>query len=221
MCAQLENLTLFSQLLAGTGRTFGHIKRIQSALLPIMFKLGILSAVIVMTLFLALKGVFIGTIILIINLTFFAIKFGSYLKADHHHTAWAPPVINHGSGWPPHKDVHLHIHNAHAKPDYTIPYSTIDTHGWQQNAVVDAGWTSNSYGPSNSYVPSVNYGHAARSFNDIDLTYGSADHTQQQYEPYKPKIIGKRENNGPTIVMAQSVPNVSPYNYMSSATRHK
>lgn len=201
-----------------------------------------------MTLFLAAKGVFIGTLLLILNVTFFAIKFGSYLKLDHHKqhhqsVGWSAPVINHGSGWAPHKDVHLHIHNAQAKPDYTIPYSTIDTHGWQSNTV-DNGWTSNSYG------------HSARQLNDIDLTYGGGSYVASAptIGPYQPKVIGKREdkvhivqsiqpirnydddnvqrihtlqskilgkreNVGPTIVMAQSLPYVSPYNYLSHSPR--
>lgn len=206
---------MFSRLVSfikGVGRTFGHIKRFQTALLPIMYKLGVLSAVIVMTLFLAFKGVFIGSLILLMNLTFFAIKFGSYLKSEHHqHSAWSPPVINHGSGWPPNKDVHLHIHNAHAKPEYTIPYSTIESHGgWQSNAIDGSGWNSNSYG------------HTARQLNDIDLTYANADpsHLSQRIESYPSKIIGKREDKGATIVMAQSQPNISPYNYLSQPQRN-
>lgn len=75
-----------------------------------------MSAVIMMTLFLAFKGVFIGTLILILNLTFLAVKFGSFLKTDHHH-GWSD---HHGHGWGPQKDVHLHIHNSQ-KPEY-IPY---------------------------------------------------------------------------------------------------
>lgn len=102
------------------GRTFGRIKRMQTALIPIVYKLGIISAVILMTFFLAFKGVFIGTLILILNITFFALKIGTYLKSDHSHAhslnSWQPP-----------KDIHLHIHNAQGQADYTGAYNTIDT----------------------------------------------------------------------------------------------
>lgn len=216
-----------------------------------MFKLGVLSAVIIMTLILAAKGVLIGKLLLLLNLTFFAIKFGSFLKLDHHHqhhqgVAWQAPVINHGSGWAPHKDVHLHIHNAQpAKPDYTIPYSTIDTHGWQSNTVDNSAWNTNTYGNSGRQLT-----------NDVDLTYGGGSyaassptissfapkvigkredkvHIVQSIQPIRnynddnvqhvqtlhSKMLGKRENLGPTIVMAQSLPYVSPYSYLSHSPR--
>lgn len=88
-------------------------------MIPIVYKLGIISAVIFMTFFLAFKSVFIGTLILILNLTFFALKIGSHLNWDNYHghslNSWQPP-----------KDVHLHIHNAHGKNDYTGAYNTVD-----------------------------------------------------------------------------------------------
>ncbi|XP_031618181.1 uncharacterized protein LOC116337634 [Contarinia nasturtii] len=206
-----------------TGRTFGTIKRFQAALLPIMYKLGVLSAVIMMTLFLAFKGVFIGTLILILNLTFFAIKFGSYLKHDHGHYiapshGWAAPQIQHGHGWAPHKDVHLHIHNAHGKPDFSIPYSTLSgTTGWDtqgHSSVVDPTWSTS------------NYVHSGRSFSDgSDLTpYASAHQSNtivDNSDALKPKIIEKRNDRPPTIVMAQTKQALPSYNYLNKQIRRK
>lgn len=89
------------------------------ALLPVVYKLGIISAVILMTFFLAFKGVLIGTLILMLNIAFFALKIGAYFKSDYSHTH----SLN---GWQPPKDIHLHVHSAHSKNDYTGAYNTID-----------------------------------------------------------------------------------------------
>lgn len=133
-------LSLFLSLSeSATGRTFGAIKKFQTALLPIMYKLGVISAVIFMTLFLAFKAVVIGKLILLMNLVFFAVKIGAYLKLDQKQTyyaapppaVWAPPP----TAWGHQKDVHLHIHNGYGgKNEHSFPYSTIPNvvNGWQE-----------------------------------------------------------------------------------------
>lgn len=202
-----------------TGRTFGTIKRFQTALLPIMYKLGVMSAVIFMTLFLAFKGVFIGTLILVLNLTFFAIKFGSYLKSDHHHGwqppshGWAPPTINHGNGWPPHKDVHLHIHNAHGKPDLTIPYSTL-SNGWDTHSnAIEPAWSTSGYG------------HSGRALiDDIPTAISHPSHpgSAEKFAPIiKARFIEKRHDKPPTIVMAENQQIVTPYNYLNKQNQNQ
>lgn len=203
------------------GRTFGAIKRFQSALLPIMYKLGVMSAVIMMTLFLAFKSVFIGTLILVLNITFFALKFGSFLKHDHGHYlshghGWAPQT-HHDHGWtPPHKDVHLHIHNGHGKPDFSIPYSTLSgVHGWDtqgHSSAVEPSWSSN------------NYVHSGRGFSDNDLTPYSSNVLDEvnKLNANKAKLIERRSDKEPTIVMAntkQIIHAVTPYNYLNKQNR--
>lgn len=179
-----------------------------------------MSAVIMMTLFLAFKGVFIGTLILILNVIFFAVKFGSLLKFDHGSHGWSPPVHAPIHGWPPHKDVHLHIHNAHGKPDFSIPYSTLSGNGgWDTQghpSAIEATWS-----PANN-----NYVHSGRAFSDDDLTpYGvstqnviNAQYPDQISTP-KAKVIDKRIERQPTIVMAQTKQIVTPYNYLNKQNR--
>lgn len=205
------------------GRTFGAIKRFQGALLPIMYKLGVMSAVIMMTLFLAFKGVFIGTLILILNVVFFAVKFGSILKHDHGITqshGWSPPIHApiHG-GWPPHKDVHLHIHNAHGKPDLSIPYSTLSGNG---------GWDTQGHtsGVEATWTPGSNYIHTGRAFAGDDLTsYASTQNVVSAQHPDQismstAKVIDKRQSERqPTIVMAETKHLVTPYNYINKQNR--
>lgn len=191
-----------------------------------MYKLGVMSAVIMMTLFLAFKSVFIGTLILILNIVFFAVKFGAFLKHDSHYISHQP--VHHGHGWAPHKDVHLHIHNAHGKPDFSIPYSTLSGNG---------GWDTQAH--SSGVEPAwaaPNYVHAGRSFatgagrsltSSDDLTaYASTLHVSTQNPSiidqdklYKPKAIQKRIDREPTIVMAQTKNTITPYNYLNKQNR--
>lgn len=123
-----------------------------------MYKLGVMSAVIMITMFLAAKSVFIGTLILILNIAFFAIKAGLHFKSDHHSHGWSAPP--HGHGWGPQKDVHLHIHNSPGKPEF-IPYgypSASTT--WEHSASPETHWNgySNHHGrqfPNEIIVKSI------------------------------------------------------------------
>lgn len=186
-----------------------------------------------MTLFLAFKSVFITTLILILNLTFFAIKFGSYLKQDHGHyvghSAWsAPPAPPIHHGWPAHKDVHLHIHNAHGKPEFSIPYSTLGGnigvgHGGGGGG---GGWDSQSYSSviepvwatGNSYVQKGRALGSGGDANDNDLMpYVSAQPTinNDKFDVLKANILKKRSDQRerePMIIMAQNKRDSQPYN---------
>lgn len=182
-----------------------------------------MSAVIFMTLLLAFKSVLITKLILILNLTFFAIKLGAYLKQDngHHlvaHSGWSPPIHS-GHGWPAAKDVHLHIHNGHGKPEYTIPYSTLSG-GWDSQphaSGVDSTWS-----PGNSYVT----GRGFSSGEDL-ITLGSTQKTNARTiygdKPHtmKPKIVEKRSDREPSIVMAQTKHDITPYNYINTQNSNR
>lgn len=69
-------------------------------LLPIMFKLGVLSTIIVLTFFLSMKAVFLGVILLLINVGFIVAK-----------------VISHKSSyWMPDKNIDIHLHTYNPIP---------------------------------------------------------------------------------------------------------
>lgn len=124
------NLILFHVFLEG--RTFGRIKKLQFALLPVMYKLGVLSTVIMGILFLSAKSVFIGTILLIMNVAFFAIKIASLKQFHGGNSGWngnSGGWNGNSGGWninsaPP---VHVHIHN----PEQSIPIQHYEPYGFQ------------------------------------------------------------------------------------------
>lgn len=189
-----------------------------------MYKLGVMSAVIFMTLFLAFKSVFIGTLILILNVVFFAVKFGAFLKQDNHYISHQPM---HGHGWAPHKDVHLHIHNAHGKPDFSIPYSTLSGNGgWDSqghSSAVEATWTAPNYVHAGRSLPSGS-GRSLAIADDL-AAYASTPHVSTQHPSidqdklYKTKTVQQRIDREPTIVMAQTKNTISPYNYLNKQNR--
>lgn len=180
-----------------------------------MYKLGVMSAVIMMTLFLAFKGVFIGTLILVLNLIFFAVKFGSLLKSSHHHSesyGWQPQVSGHG--WSPQKDVHLHIHNGHGKPDYSIPYSSYPNIG-----NTNAGWDPNTAAIESQPPHWSSYAHQGRQLTtDSDLTgYSSNTHISTEKLNQMNSKVFNRKSDKPIIVTGETIPIVSPnspYNYI-------
>lgn len=84
-------------------------------LIPFMFKFGIMWMMILITMFLALKGVAIGTLILIINLVTIVAKLVAWkyeLKDQSHHYHQPPPQPYYGWGPPQQKNIHLHIHGG-------------------------------------------------------------------------------------------------------------
>lgn len=99
-------------------RTFGRIqKKLTIGLLPVMFKLGIMTMVIFTILLLAAKAVFIGKLLLIINLGFIMAKLIAWKSTEqqhhHRHQDWSPAQrYDSGSSGGSANDIHLHIHNA-------------------------------------------------------------------------------------------------------------
>lgn len=205
-----------------------------------MYKLGVMSAIIMMTLFLAFKGVFIGTLILIMNLTFFAIKFGLYLKQDHHqqHISYAAsptdhiwPQIPSGPAWGQQKDVHLHIHNGHGKTDYNLPFSSYgnlpsasaSAQQWSDSPIVASEaphW--NGYG----HQMRETYGHQGRAMNRNDLSaYDSNTHTVLAHQGDTVKVTPAPEKtlDKPMIVTSESkpmiVPPISTYHFVQNQSR--
>lgn len=204
-----------------------------------MYKLGVMSAIIMMTLFLAFKGVFIGTLILVMNLAFFAVKFGIYLKDNHHHQPisyavpqpaepiW--PQIPSGPSWGGHqKDVHLHIHNGHSKTDYTLPFSSYGSmpsasSHWSDSPIVASEaphW--NAYGHQSREV----YGHQGRAIIDNDLSaYPSNTHTMVTNKADTARVtpVPERTLDKPMIVMGESkpmvVPPISTYQFVQNQSR--
>lgn len=97
-----------------------------------MFKLGVLSTVIMLILFLTAKGVFIGLMLLMINFGFIVAKLASLKVHAYGYQGWSPPQ----------KDIHVHIHN----PDPTktthheLPFTAF------ANGVEAAGpWSTSGY----------------------------------------------------------------------------
>lgn len=162
-------------------RTFGQIKKFQTALLPIMYKLGVISTIIMITLFLAMKGVFIGTIILIMNVAFFAAKIGGLFDKGHHSHGWSQ---SHSNSYLP-KDVHLHIHNG-AKPAQYVPYSAAPV--WESTG---QGW--GSYGPTQS---------TGRYLGDVEVAQ-PAFNGKADTEPFQ--IIYPAENKAPSSIVRRSI----------------
>ncbi|XP_013104219.2 uncharacterized protein LOC106084833 [Stomoxys calcitrans] len=79
-------------------RTFGKIRRLQMALIPIIFKFGILTAMVAFLVAIAMKTLFLIKVLLVINVFALLGKFFT-LKADLFHTGhssqpswgWSPP----------------------------------------------------------------------------------------------------------------------------------
>lgn len=178
-----------------------------------MYKLGVMSAVIMMTLFLAFKGVFIGTLILILNLTFFAVKFGLFLKGhDHHSHGWSP----HGHGWPQ-KDVHLHIHNGHGKQEF-IPYSPPSGPAiFEHSAGPDTHWSGYSnhhvgrHFPNEIIVKSLDDIDESSKINSYDYNTNDNNNSNSNVSEFEiaAALIDKKSDK---LVESNEV--LSPYNYL-------
>jgi hypothetical protein len=89
------------------------------ALLPIMFKLGVISTLLVFLVGIGLKGIAIGMTILVLNLSFVFGKIISYFGGfkHHHHKHGHPglPGLSSLPGWED-KDIHVHLHHSHPPP---------------------------------------------------------------------------------------------------------
>ena len=80
-------------------------------LIPVMFKLGVITTLLVFLVGIGLKGLAIGVTLLILNLSFAFGKIISYFGGFKH------SHISHKSGlaWDD-KDIHVHLHHSHAPP---------------------------------------------------------------------------------------------------------
>lgn len=123
-----------------------------------MYKLGVMSTIVMLIFFLTLKGVFIGTMLLIMNVIFFAVKIASLKHSNYAPQQWQPPPPNY---WPKQAadnsggGVHVHIHNGepviHVAPITTPPPSYIEPSYGPYPAS-----TYNAPEPYGSYLPSIN-----------------------------------------------------------------
>lgn len=140
-----------------------------------MYKLGVISTIIMITLFLAMKGVFIGTVILILNIAFFAAKLGGIFDKGHHH-GWA--------GTQSQKDVHLHIHNGNGKPQY-VPYSAPvwepSNQGWSSYGPHHHDSGRHLQGPENAHITSTGKSDMPEPF---EIIYPSESKTINSVAPY-------------------------------------
>lgn len=103
-----------------------------------MFKLGVMSTIIVLILFLTAKGVFIGLILLMINFGFIVAKLAA-LKHHSGHEEWG-----HQSWGPPQKDIHVHIHNPAPTKQihHELPYGSYA----HSSSGIEAGpWSTSGY----------------------------------------------------------------------------
>lgn len=137
----------------GEGRTFGKIRRLQMALIPIIFKFGILTAMVAFLVILGLKTLFLVKMLFLMNALAILAKFFT-LKTNFGHVehvvapqpqswSWNPHA---SSGWQsapvehadvhPSKEIHLHIHGAQGLPQVAA-YSSYNngqsghTNGWE------------------------------------------------------------------------------------------
>ncbi|KAM7358184.1 uncharacterized protein ACRADG_003240 [Cochliomyia hominivorax] len=137
----------------GEGRTFGKIRRLQMALIPIVFKFGVLSAMVAFLVALGIKTLFLVKVLVFMNLLAILAKFFT-IKANfgHEHVAPAVPVWNwtpySSHGWQSspvehhtNKEIHLHIHGGQGQPQVSsYTYGNTDagvgahSGGWERRS---------------------------------------------------------------------------------------
>ncbi|XP_018793323.1 PREDICTED: uncharacterized protein LOC108971602 [Bactrocera latifrons] len=114
-------------------RTFGKIRRLQMALIPLIFKFGILTAMVAFLIMLGMKTLFLVKLLVLMNAAailakFITLKsnFGGYehSASQWNYQTWTPHATggwgasapsapySHGSEQHPSKEIHLHIHNG-------------------------------------------------------------------------------------------------------------
>lgn len=132
------------------GRTFGKIRRLQMALIPIVFKFGVLSAMVAFLVALGVKTLFLVKVLVVMNLLallakFFTLK-SNFAHVEHFSAPPAPmwsPYLTPGWHSTPeehhvNKEIHLHIHGNQLQP-HASSYSygsgtTGQTHGWEKRS---------------------------------------------------------------------------------------
>ncbi|KAH8379974.1 hypothetical protein KR009_008292, partial [Drosophila setifemur] len=151
------------------GRTFGKIRRLQMALIPIIFKFGVLSAMVAFLVAIGMKSLFLLKILVLMNaiailgkfITLKSSLFGSYEHTaptfnypgwnPHAKESWGPTGISGQGGpvgpggHPPSKEIHLHIHgNAQTQAQLAGQGYAYESQG--------GGWASRS-DPYGGYAP--------------------------------------------------------------------
>ncbi|XP_001352674.3 uncharacterized protein [Drosophila pseudoobscura] len=152
------------------GRTFGKIRRLQMALIPIIFKFGVLSAMVAFLVAIGMKSLFLLKVLVLMNAVAILGKFitlKSTLFGQYEHTAptfnypgWNPHAKESWgatglsgpggpNGHPPSKEIHLHIHgNAQTQAQLA---------GQGYNYETQGGWASRS-DPYGGYAPTGQFG---------------------------------------------------------------
>ncbi|EDV95571.1 uncharacterized protein LOC6558918 [Drosophila grimshawi] len=139
------------------GRTFGKIRRLQMALVPIIFKFGVLSAMVAFLVAIGMKSLFLLKVLVVMNalailgkfLTLKTSLFGQYEHTapsfsypgwnPHSKESWGATGLSNSGGpgpHPPTKEIHLHIHgNAQTQAQLA---------GQSYNYESQGGWASRS-----------------------------------------------------------------------------
>ncbi|XP_058806664.1 uncharacterized protein LOC131673037 [Phymastichus coffea] len=114
-----------------TGRTFGFRKRIQFMLMPLAYKMGVMMTMLAVLTVISLKGLMIGTILLVLKLSaIFGKLYASWDHAGHSSAGWASPP----------QPVHVHVHNSGG------------TGGWSSHfQPAYGGWDAPASGPPNEH----------------------------------------------------------------------
>lgn len=150
------------------GRTFGKIRRLQMALVPIIFKFGVLSAMVAFLVAIGMKSLFLLKVLVVMNalailgkfLTLKTSLFGQYEHSapsfsypgwnPHAKESWGPTGLSGSPSGPHHpsKEIHLHIHgNAQTQAQLA---------GQSYNYETQGGWASRS-DPYSAYQPTGQY----------------------------------------------------------------
>ncbi|KAL9906206.1 uncharacterized protein ACN2A1_005656 isoform 1-T1 [Glossina fuscipes fuscipes] len=143
-----HNQNNISSMDARDRRTFGKIRRLQMALIPLAFKFGILFTMVAFLVMLGMKTLFLVKTLVLLNAAALLGKFLTFKfpQTQEHHIA-----TPYAYGWNPHaqadwpaleslhhgKEIHLHIHGANVDtvPPQISPYSVSGaTHrpGWER-----------------------------------------------------------------------------------------
>ncbi|XP_055914038.1 uncharacterized protein LOC129947487 isoform X2 [Eupeodes corollae] len=149
----------------GEPRTFGAIRRLQMALIPMAFKFGFLFAMVMALVFLAMKTVVLLKLLLVMNAAAIFAKL-ILAKSEHHYQPPSPPWAayngwhyappppahhDHHQSWPiessSNKEVHLHVHGGGGLAG--LPWQRSDNVYTNTNNVLDINSANelNNQGP--------------------------------------------------------------------------
>ncbi|XP_055846218.1 uncharacterized protein LOC129912120 [Episyrphus balteatus] len=141
----------------GEPRTFGAIRRLQLVMIPLVFKFGIVFAMVTALVFLAMKTVLLLKLLLLMNAAAIFAKILLYKTENHYQPP--PPWVGYSGGWgyppvlpsfhgesPLNKEVHLHIHGSNLAHQ---PWERSDISGYSAPNGLNADATNelNNRGP--------------------------------------------------------------------------